>query len=388
MPVPGWINLCLYDDPSQNFLLPSANISTYSPAPQNLSARIHAIFNVSAAEFPTFEIVGTGTCGALAPRLWDLGIFFTSSPVTAVVAYVRFFPRAATASPRTVEAAHALLALSQQREEREEEEEEKEEEEKEEEEEEKEQQQEGGRGKRSRSSSSSGSSSNPVVTTKRARLSSPSPVAAGPPSSPAPQASGGSSSSSLSELGAEVELELEREDRELAWRQQQQQQQEEEEEKEEGEDEDAKERKDEGFVTLHFSFVNRMTRSHGVAVGSLRLAGRPAARLLADFEDEVKGHAWEAFQLDAVGRRRGRMTERQALELGQSLAVKILVEGGGGVDVLGERRAVGEYAVVEEEGDGGAERIVRATVELWREEDIAMEVLGRASPTRDEEEEG
>ncbi|KAL1635884.1 hypothetical protein SLS58_010052 [Diplodia intermedia] len=386
MPVPGWIRLCLDGDPSQNFLLPSATISTYS----NLSAHIHAIFNVSAAEFPTFSIAGTGGCGALSPRLWDLGVFFTGSPATAVVAHVRFFPgRAATASPRTVEAARALLALSRQQEGKEEEEEEEkgEDEGEEEEKEEKEQQQqEEGRGKRSRSSSSSGSSSSPVVPTKRVRLLSPSPAAAAPPSSPAPQARG-SSGSSLSELGAEVELELEREDRELAWRQQQQQQEEEEKDEEE-EDEGEKERKDEGFVTLYFSFVNRMTRSHGVSVGALRLAGMSAARLLADFEDEVKSHACEAFLLDAAGRRRGRMSERQAFALGESLAVRILVEGGGGVDALRERRAVGEYAVVEEEDGGGAGRIVRATVEIWREEDIAMEVLRRVSPTRDEEEEG
>ncbi|KAK0624476.1 hypothetical protein DIS24_g11194 [Lasiodiplodia hormozganensis] len=158
-------------------------------------------------------------------------------------------------------------------------------------------------------------------------------------------------------------------------------------------------------VTLHLRYTNRMTRSHGATVPDLVLRAVPASRRLADVEDVVKNHACEAFLLLTMGagegggggsgrgrRQKQKLTQRQGLELVECLAVRVLVDGYGGGDALRERRSVGEYAtVVEGEGDEGQEgeekeeRVVRGTVEMWREEHIAMEVLRRESPTGDEE---
>lgn len=337
----------------------------------------------------------------LSPHLWDLGLYFSRAPEKAVEVFVHFKPPAApvedkeeestaaghqspiktrAASPKDehqhhqqwsqeeLDAAEALLALSRDS---------------------RPQplpaplpspQPQNSSNKRARNSSNSSSSSgsSPIVHKRRAR--SAPPARRQPSSSPL--------SSRLSSPPADDELDAQQHDLDSPVAVVQQDQEEEE-----------KQASAPSTVTLHLRYHNRMTRSHGATVPDLVLRGVPAAQRLADLEDAVKNHACEAFLLltatttttSSGGRRqKQKLSQRQALELVDCLAVRVLVDGdeGGGGDALRERRGVGEYAVVEEgQEEGQEEKVVRGTVEMWREEHIAMEVLRRESPTGNDEEE-
>ncbi|KAB2576338.1 hypothetical protein DBV05_g5145 [Lasiodiplodia theobromae] len=431
-----WIRLSLYggDETTNTFLIPTLNISTYS----DLTKAIHSIFRISAEAFPSFDVhtENDSECDneavfLLSPHLWDLGLYFSHAPEKAVEVFVHFKPPSAApvqekeeeqpavgspiksraASPKDeqhqhqewsqdeIDAAEALLALSraqpapqllpspqpQQHHPQ-------------------------NSSKRARNSStttssdSSSSGSSPIVRKRRARS-----LAGAPPTRHEPSSSSSAPLSSVPSSGLSSPPADDVLDAQAVDLQQQQQQheldqqplvlQQEEQEQEEQEDKRGTPPAPPApqTVTLHLRYLNRMTRSHGATVPDLVLRAVPAARRLADMEDVVKNHACEAFLLLTMdsgesgggssgrGRRqqKQKLTQRQGLELVECLAVRVVLDGFTG-DALRERKTVGEYAVGEE-GEEGEEKVVRGTVEMWREEHIAMEVLRRESPTGDGE---
>ncbi|KAF9638183.1 hypothetical protein BFW01_g9080 [Lasiodiplodia theobromae] len=432
-----WIRLSLYggDETTKTFLIPTLNISTYS----DLTKAIHSIFRISAEVFPSFDVhtENDSECDneavfLLSPHLWDLGLYFSHAPEKAVEVFVHFKPPSAApvqekeeeqpavgspiksraASPKDeqhqhhqewsqdeLDAAEAQLALSraqpapqllpspqpQQHHPQ-------------------------NSSKRARNSSttsssdSSSSGSSPIVR-KRPRARS---LAGAPPTRHEPSSSSSAPlssvpSSSLSSPPADDVLDAQAVD----LQQQQQQQQQRELDSPVAVQQQDQEEEQQGTppappapqtVTLHLRYLNRMTRSHGATVPDLVLRAVPASQRLADMEDVVKNHACEAFLLltmdsgesgggssgrDRRQKQKQKLTQRQGLELVECLAVRVLVDGFTG-DALRERKTVGEYAVGEE-GEEGEEKVVRGTVEMWREEHIAMEVLRRESPTGDGE---
>ncbi|OJD35439.1 uncharacterized protein BKCO1_1700038 [Diplodia corticola] len=399
-----WVRLGFYEDGGRTALLPTDTISTIpqkaidmpnSPAhnAQDLAQFLHTICHLSADGPPDFHLhtdsggddIDTATASAepctkkrpLYLLGWDVGVFFHASQEEAEAVYVHFEPESGVSGSQIVEGARRLLKLAQELEREREQQPEPE----------PEPQPEPERGsKRERSSSSdsdssSGSDDGPAVVPKRARLARlpsirapPSPVSKSPvstssvstspvPTSPGPQqVTDNNGGGSVGELESDLESELESE---LGHEQQ-------EEDKEDGNEEEEEKEKEEELVTVRFSFTNRMTRSHGVTVPDLVMPQVPAARLLRECEHDVKSHAFEAFMQSSRRGGRGSINERQALALGECLAVRMLVEGN---DVLMERSTVGEYAVV---GEGG-ERVLKGTVEMWREKDIDMELLRRES---------